>query len=726
MNFTDTSTNSPSTWAWWFGDEQYNNAWINTTTEPVWTARSEQGATVLPDGLIVVAGGHDAGGSLNDTWVSFGGYNSWDEQNASSGWSARSQQSLVGMPDGTLVLMAGYKGSHDYNDVWSSVDEGITWYEQTANADWTRRMGQSVVSTSDNKLILTGGIDEGYTYYNDTWISLDHGATWTEQNSSSGWPVRADHRMVITPDDTIILMGGGDAFTDYNDTWISTDLGVTWTEVNPSSGWTPRISFGAVAIPNGDIMLMGGEDFSMNIYADVWVSQNNGTTWIEVTPASWTPRVSLSATATPDGFIEVMGGSDTGGLTEDIWENQVAGDITANPYHLFTTTGIYPVMLQVHNLEGTDSIRHNITAGSYILPHANFNWSQPNLSQPLQISFHDLSNNTPTGWSWFFGDEPYTESLIHISDFPGSAPTGSAHVILPNGHIVLMGGFEGYNVTNNEVWMSADNGTTWHEQTAHAEWDPRWDASAVSLSDGSIVISGGFKWSNSNILTGYNCGIFSDTWISTDEGITWTEQSPSAGWGGRAGASEVMIPGGTNGTIVLMGGMNIDPGIGNWVDYRNDVWFSQDKGVTWYLLNASAGWGARAYMGSTVLENGSIILSGGHRLNADPANDTWISNDYGGTWTEQSSSASWPGYAGLSLVAMPDSSIVLIGGETMPGGTPICGLPVNTHIWRSTDEGITWIPTVYTPFLDRPFASVLGLRDGSILSIGGQDNAGCL
>ena len=39
-------------------------------------------------------------------------------------------------------------------------------------------------------------------------------------------------------------------------------------------------------------------------------------------------------------------------------------------------------------------------------------------------------------------------------------------------------------------------------------------------------------------------------------------------------------------SIVLMGGDTFE-------GYKNDVWRSADSGVTWTLMNASAGWSAR-------------------------------------------------------------------------------------------------------------------------------------
>jgi hypothetical protein len=88
VTFTDLSTNTPTGWAWFFGDENYTETWT--------------------------------------------------EVNASAGWSARSAHTSVAMPDGSIVLMGGYIGSLK-NDVWRSTDNGATWTEVNANAGWSTR-----------------------------------------------------------------------------------------------------------------------------------------------------------------------------------------------------------------------------------------------------------------------------------------------------------------------------------------------------------------------------------------------------------------------------------------------------------------------------------------------------------------------------------------------------------------------------------------------------------
>ena len=103
-------------------------------------------------------------------------------------------------------------------------------------------------------------------------------------------------------------------------------------------------------------------------------------------------------------------------------------------------------------------------------------------------------------------------------------------VVLPDGSIVLMGGWRGFSVLYNDVWRSTDKGVTWTQQTAGAGWTGRQLPCSVVMPDGSIVLTGGYD----------GIGTTNDTWRSTDNGATWTEVNASAGWVPRAGHTSVV------------------------------------------------------------------------------------------------------------------------------------------------------------------------------------------
>ena len=160
-----------------------------------------------------------------------------------------------------------------------------------------------------------------------------------------------------------------------------------------------------------------------------------------------------------------------------------------------------------------------------------------------------------------------------------------------------------------------------------------------------------------------------DVWRSADNGATWTEVNANALWAGRFGQASVALP---DGNIVLMGG-----DVANGAVYSNDVWRSTDKGTTWIEVNTTPGWSPRVNLNAVAMPDGSVVLMGGLDNNyGNPfRNDTWRSTDDGATWTEVNTGADWPARQAASSVVLPDGSIVMTGGE-------ITGYNAVNDVWR--------------------------------------------
>ena len=233
---------------------------------------------------------------------------------------------------------------------------------------------------------------------------------------------------------------------------------------------------------------------------------------------------------------------------------------------------------------------------------------------------------------------------------------------------------------------------SWVQQTAGAEWAGRYGHSVVALSDGSIVLMGGWTGILEN-----------DTWRSTDKGVTWVQQSASAGWCGRYDHSTVALP---DGSIVLMGGYTQ-------INYiSNDVWHSTDKGVNWHQhATGSPWWSARDSHDSVALPDGSIVLTGGR----GGSDDTWISTDKGATWTEQSATSGWGSLYGRmyghKMVVRSDGAIILLGGRTTID---------ENRVWETTDNGINWSFLHTAPWTGRFYFGCVLLSDDSIVLMGGS------
>jgi len=432
VQFNDTSTNTPTGWAWFFGDETYTAPWTQVNASAGWSARDAHSSVAMPDGSIVLIGGHNALGDFHDVWRSKDNGATWTQVNASAGWSGRSAHSSVAMPDGSIVLIGGTDGYSLFNDVWRSTDNGTTGTQVNASAGWSARYLHTSVALADGSIVLMGGDDDS-GYKNDVWRSTDNGTTWTQVNASAGWSTRGDHSSVVLADGSIVLMGGfrgGDYYK--NDVWRSMDNGTTWTQVNASAGWSARYLHSSVAMPDGSIVLMGGVDgagqYDSSYKNDVWRSTDNGTTWTQVNAsAGWSGRSARNSVAMPDGSIVLMGGYNycRGYYKNDVWRFMPAGSSARNPSHTYTTPGIYPVALQAYNTGGYNSTRKT----GYIIvtppaPVTNFTGTPRSGTAPLNVQFNDTSTGPGiTAYKWVFSDSATvytTRNITHTFADPGT------------------------------------------------------------------------------------------------------------------------------------------------------------------------------------------------------------------------------------------------------------------------------------------------------------------
>ncbi|MDD1689923.1 MAG: PGF-pre-PGF domain-containing protein [Methanoregula sp.] len=249
-----------------------------------------------------------------------------------------------------------------------------------------------------------------------------------------------------------------------------------------------------------------------------------------------------------------------------------------------------------------------------------------------------------------------------------------------------------------DVWYSTDKGTSWTQYTGTPNWPARHEHNCVVLPDGKIVLMGG---------TGLGFGKMNDVWISSDKGESWDQQTPAAAWSKRQGSSSVALP---DGSIILMGGLTNSA-------YLNDIWRSTNDGATWTQITTTGSmWEIRTQHTSVVLADGSIVMMGGN--SGGMRADVWRSTDKGESWTQMNKGAWDTGRGYPSSVVMPDGSIILTGGRTSDGR-------YKNDVWRSTDNGASWTQ-VNTNAWDsgRNGHSSVALPDGSIVIMGGYDSSG--
>jgi Galactose oxidase, central domain len=330
--------------------------------------------------------------------------------------------------------------------------------------------------------------------------------------------------------------------------------------------------------------------------------------------------------------------------------------------------------------------------------HAAFSGTPHSGQSPLSVAFTDESTGSPSVFAWFFGDENYYQPwLLQNASSGWAARTGHSVVTIPDGKILLMGGTS-TSSQYNDVWKSTNYGVTWTLVNASSGWSKRGAFNSLAMPDGSMVLMGGYGSGTTN----------NETWRSTDEGATWIEMNASSGWSARAAESTVAM---SNGDIVLMGGSPIYEST-----VVNDTWLSKDDGATWTLQNASSGWCARGWHSTVVMQDESIVLisGSGPTIPLNRLHDTWKSSDEGKTWVQVNSTTPWVARDHKGAVLMPDNSIVIAGGNT---GHPITS---NDTWRSTDEGNTWIEINVSPAFTARYDDNMVGMPDGSLIIFGGQ------
>ena len=152
-----------------------------------------------------------------------------------------------------------------------------------------------------------------------------------------------------------------------------------------------------------------------------------------------------------------------------------------------------------------------------------------------------------------------------LSPDPWTGRHGHAAVILDDGAVLSLGGYDGNN--KNDVFKIVPGGTTLTQVTAEAEW---------SLRNGLCVVQ--LPGTNEIVLIGGS--VKNDAWRSTDSGLNFTKISSNVFAAvGRAFHGCVAV---TATKLFAFGGQSATS------VYHNDVRVSTDSGATWNDVDHSS------------------------------------------------------------------------------------------------------------------------------------------
>jgi len=191
---------------------------------------------------------------------------------------------------GDTLWVIGGRGEFYQNDVWSSPD-GKTWELVTDNASFSPRVSPKVVSYNNSLWVIGGG--DSNTNWNDVWSSPD-GKTWNLVTDNATFSPRFGGAVGVFKN-RLWLIGGNN-----NDVWSSAD-GKNWELVTNNANFSPRYGHSVVTF-NDRLWVIGG-----NWNNDTW-SSPDGKTWTLINGSAPFRKMEYTPAIAFDDKLWIVGG----------------------------------------------------------------------------------------------------------------------------------------------------------------------------------------------------------------------------------------------------------------------------------------------------------------------------------------------------------------------------------------------------------------------------------
>ncbi len=552
--------------------ELYNPAtgtW--TATGSMTNARTWHAAALLPNGKVLVAGGYNSVSYLTNCELYNAATGTWT--NTGSLNYARIQFTLTVLPSGKVLAVGGDGG-------------GICELYDPVAGTWAITGTNAIGHQNHTATLLTNGLVLVAGGSGDNTAELYNPATGLWTNTGNMMAIRYNPTATLLPNGQVLVAGG---FTNDDATVMtSTEL------YDPVSGtWSTnldminlRAQHTATLLPGGNVLLAGGYDGTNEVSsAELYALPP-----APPAPGIWTVTGSLTnapylntATLLPGGKVLVTGGSDNSG-------NASAGVQLYNP-----ATGTW---------QGTNAMHQARFAHTAIL-----------LTNGLVLV---AGGNTATGavqTAELFNPGNATWTMTGPLNFPRYGHTAS---LLANGKVLVAGGM-GTNLPDPYVYPTevydpatglwTTNGSLLVGRSGHT---------ATLLLNGTVLITGGET--TNRIIATEDCELFDPaTGLCTATGLL---PYPIANH------TATLLPDGQ----VLAAAGDIDIGtFGGFslVPYNGSALYDPNAGTWTQMANLNK---AHDYHTATLLTNGVVLVAGYSTFNStnvsaelySPALNAWF------------------------------------------------------------------------------------------------------
>jgi len=455
--------------------------WANKNIDDYWSSgRSGHSLAYLTNNRVLLFGGYNGEGELDDTYVYDLSSNSWQQLSPITKPSNRSYHAMANIGNNKVLLFGGSNNHNPFGDTWLFDGSINAWTLLNPVLSPSARYRHAMAYLGDDKVMLFGGhTDYGWIMSRATWIFDLSDNTWIEMGTSSYPQARAGHSIARIDEGKTILFGGyygRDSPLCLSDTWIYDLATNKWTLATDETvpGPTERFGHSMSYLGEGEVILYGGyEVYNLSApFGDTWIYDLHNNSWSEIISTSEPPALyyhALSETNINGGNVILFGGSP---LSRETW--------------FFKNLNEELTLLSPNGGENWQiETSHNIT------------WTSPGNNENVQIeysinngsSWTNITNVAPDVGSflWTIPNSPSTSCLVRVTGAykDQSDLSDSVFTILPiqpflkvSPESILLdygsGSTGSFNISSNTSWYITED----------ASW---LDVSPVSGSNNEII-----------------------------------------------------------------------------------------------------------------------------------------------------------------------------------------------------------------------------------------------
>jgi len=275
---------------------------------------------------IVLFGGRDSSGFLNDAWAYSVAENSWRELITTGAKPAprRTPTLIFDAENDRMLMYSGQGAGQLFNDTWQLDLNSLEWTELTLPSDPkpAERYGTVwVVDPATNGGLAFAGFTSEAGRFDDTWrfdLATNQWAGQFPQDTRPGR--RCLHMAAFDVDRGRFYVYGGQRNGALNDLWAFDPESRIWSEFDTPTRPTNRY-FGALIYSpeRPSLLLYGGR--GAGIFGDTWQFDPDSAQWQDLSQSSLNPgaRHSHAGVYVPNlGFV-ISGGQEISGSLNDLW-----------------------------------------------------------------------------------------------------------------------------------------------------------------------------------------------------------------------------------------------------------------------------------------------------------------------------------------------------------------------------------------------------------------------